>query len=568
MPVEVLPEDDSFEARRAKRLAASHSKMAAGHHEWKKFLTVIKLAVVVLIIFIGVSSWYSFVGSVPKPYYGVDLGQNSYGAVAKMLNPDELVVADGQSVVLHDLKSGQVRWKLETKESGDSDSVGFGYYDRNSYLHVTDKDVWAVQAGKLFQIDPATGKAKEETTIAGRVKDFTAEGNNLVVVSVKPRQEYDVTVVNASSGEAKTETIATRPKKEVVAQVQSKVTRAPTSGNLLKQELEGDDEYTVSTEKVLFMAAGDHAIRLDQKLIKTNITRVKVMRDAPKQSKLNANTSIMSNPLGVAEDVFNDIKRSDGGQFKSVDESVYSLTVNRVLKGEAATWQGEISGPPTLYTGKSVDIITGHQEAIILSKDNKLIAQRRFDFPIGRMGGYSLRRHENAPFIEANNTLYFWDKGSITAFDLPSGNKRWNYQLVGITSVAVDEGGVYVCGTTASPESIQFSEDINLENRPRATFVKLDAKSGKLDWECKEGSTDVYLTGKFLYTVRPAGNTLGMMAGNNAADHTYLYRINPRNGKVDWEYDYRGEIREMDVFLNRLAIVSGEKVDVLKFLSL
>jgi len=245
------------------------------------------------------------------------------------------------------------------------------------------------------------------------------------------------------------------------------------------------------------------------------------------------------------------------------------VTINRILKGNVAAWEGEISGPPSFFTGKTVDLITGHQEAIVLTKDNKVLIQRRFTYPIGAMGGLAFRRQENAPFLETADTLYFWDKGSITAFDLPSGKQRWNFENVGITSVVADDNdGVYICGTTATPDTIQFSEDLALENRPRAQFLKLDARTGKLKWDCREGSKDVYLTGKFLYTTRPAGSTLGMMAGNTEAGRTYIHRVNPRNGKIEWELEYKGDIEQIDVFLNRLAIISDGNVKVLKFLSL
>ncbi len=564
---EVLPEEDSFEARRAKRLAETHNKMAASHQEWGKTLLVIKIAAVFLVAFIGAYGWYAFIGSAPKTYFSLDLGESSYGAVAQLFSPDELVVADGKSVVLHDLKAGQARWTLSTKDAGD-EGGGFGYFGGQSRLFMSDKDVWALQGGKLHQIDPLTGQAKKQMSVPGQVTEFVAEDNNLVVISEQQRQEYQVLVVNLATGESKSETIATRPKKEVVAKVSGNLDRPATSGNLLKQELEGDDEFRAISENTLFAAAGDHAMRIDFKIIKTNFTRVKVMRDAPKKSKLNSNTSAVSNPLGIAEDVFNDIKRSDGGQFTSVDESTYAITIDRILKGGVARWEGEIIGEPSFYAGKTVDLIVGYRDVIVLSKANKLLFQRRMEYPIGAMGGMAFRRKENAPFLETADTLYFWDKGSITAFDLPDGKKRWNFQNVGITSVVVDDkDGVFVCGTTASPDSIQFSEDITLENRPRAQFLKLDARSGKLEWDCKEGSKDVYRTGKFLYTTRPAGSTLGMMAGSSEADRTYIHRVNPRNGKIEWELEYKGDIDQMDVNLNRLAIVSDGNVKVLKFLS-
>ena len=119
---EVVPEEDSFAARRAKRLAEAQTKQAATHQEWGKTLRVIRWAAVVLVIFIGISGWYSFIGSAPSTYYYLPMREGSYGMTAKLFSPDELVVADGKSISLHDLKAGQARWTTATKSEKDGDN--------------------------------------------------------------------------------------------------------------------------------------------------------------------------------------------------------------------------------------------------------------------------------------------------------------------------------------------------------------------------------------------------------------------------------------------------------------
>jgi hypothetical protein len=304
-------DDESFEARRARRLAEAHGKQAATHQEWGKTVKVIRIAAVVLVLFAGFWGWYSFVGSAPSLYYEVSSREGSSGMTARLFSPDELVISDGKSVSLHDLKTGQKRWTFESKKGGDGDDENedrWSYGSGASHLHVTAKDIWAVQSGKLVQLEAATGKVQKEIPVTGSVSEFTPTDNDLVIVS-QNRSQYHLLAVNLGTGEAKTETVGSPPKEKVVAQVKSNLQRPATSGNLLKQELEGDDEESVFSKNTLFAASGDHAVRLDVKITKTNLTRVKVMRDAPKKSKLNSNTSIMSDPGAIAEDVFNDIKR-------------------------------------------------------------------------------------------------------------------------------------------------------------------------------------------------------------------------------------------------------------------
>lgn len=107
-----------------------------------------------------------------------------------------------------------------------------------------------------------------------------------------------------------------------------------------------------------------------------------------------------------------------------------------------------------------------------------------------------------------------------------------------------------------------------MQNRPQAVMLKLDAQTGKLLWRGTQAGTDVYLSGKFVYGTRPAGSTFTLMAGQDSAPRTWFFRLNPRNGKSLWEYNHEGSVDQVDVFENRIMILNGEQVKVMKFLAL
>lgn len=572
-------EEVSAEARRARAREEARRKQEEQNVMWAKVAMVGRLIGLFLVLLLGGYFWYYFSGSKPKEYYTVRLPGESHGARAQLLGPDELIVADGKSVALHDLKNQKAVWSVNTGSGEPSDGGGGGptglggfRSSRNSgsaHLHVTAADIWVLQGGSLLQLDRRTGSEKKRIPVAGYVAGFAPSGNSLMVVAEGMGATNTTLRVDLATGETASRSVAARVREEIAVDSSNNVQKPPTAGNLMADEFLEKGRLRLAKQRSETVSAGDHFVRMDVKLVKEQVVQVKVMSDAPSETKLGSKTRASSNPLAIAQETFNDIKRSSGDAYQAVDESTYEVTLTRLRDdGGGEPWTGSIVGNPGFIPGNTVDVVTGNKEIFVVDKSNKLLAEAKLQYPIGPLGGLVFRRRENAPMVETADSLYFYDQGTLTAFDLPSGAKRWDYNTVGITCVTPDDrGALYVCTTTASPDSIQFSEDIQLQNRPQALLLKLDAKTGKPLWRAEKAGRDVYVSGKYVYATRPAGSTLSLMAGEDAPERTWVLRINPRNGKSIWEYIHKGEAEAFSVFGSRFMILGGDEVKVMKHLT-
>lgn len=577
-------ETESVEARRTRRLAEAKAKQAEQNVMWAKVASIGRMVGFVVAVLLGAYFWYYFSGSKPKLYFATQLASGSYGATAELLGPDRLLVLDAKGVTLHDMKEDKVVWTVAAPgapggeaRAADADEDDFpgsrfaSFGGSGAYeLHTTETDVWALLGGQLLQLDPVSGTEKKRIPVAGSLTSFQPAGDSLLVVTATGGTASQILRVNLASGEATTETATQAVTEKVAVPVAIDPNKPQTAGNLMANAELEEEGLSLAKQRSQFIAAGDHAVRLDVKLLAAKITQQKVMRDASTESKLNSKTSAASNPLALAEESFGELKRAGGGAYEEVDESTYEVAVLRLKGGEAGPpWTGQFTGVPGFFPAQTVDVVAGNQEVVILSKDNRELNRLRLPYPLGERGGLYWRRQEQPPCIEADGVLYLRDKGALTAIDPASGQKRWDFTTVGITSIRPDaKGAVYVSSTTADPDSIQFSGDVKMQNRPQAVLLKLDAQTGKLLWRGTQAGTDVYLSGKFVYGTRPAGSTLTLMAGQDSAPRTWFFRLNPRNGKSLWEYNHEGSVDQVDVFENRIMILNGEQVKVMKFLAL
>jgi hypothetical protein len=292
-------------------------------------------------------------------------------------------------------------------------------------------------------------------------------------------------------------------------------------------------------------------------------------------SVINENLSVGTSAGVVAEEVFNDMKRSRTGGFKQVDESKYGVKVRRLLAENTEAWTGEVVGPPAFFSQKTVDILVAGKTAFIFNKQNKKLAEAKLTFGLDEAfleGGVA-----HPPCVEDSGMLYLFDQGILTAFELPSCEVRWRLPSVGITKVLPDgRGGLYVDTTSASPDDIKYSDDIKITDPTMQIVIKVDAKGGKKLWTMAH-MTDCRLSGKFLYSMNTPmrsgpglavglSEALGMMSSSPAA--LKIFRLNPSNGKVEWDYFSREIPDEVDFCGNRILMLDGQNLKALKFFSL
>jgi len=245
------------------------------------------------------------------------------------------------------------------------------------------------------------------------------------------------------------------------------------------------------------------------------------------------------------------------------------------MEENAPDWTGEVTGVPEFFPQKTVDLLIGGKTLFILDKQNKKLAEAQLTFPIDEefMSSYG---DASSPCVEADGTLFFFDQGVLTAFDLPAGTVRWRLPSVGISGIQFDEKGMlYVSTTTASPEDIQYSEQIKMNDATAPIILKVDPKIGKILWKCEQSGGGCFLTDKYVYITDAARGGFSMInavedafgTASKAPGNFNIIRINPTNGKKIWSFNKKGVPDSIDFSKNRILLHYGKEIQLMKYIS-
>jgi outer membrane protein assembly factor BamB len=177
------------------------------------------------------------------------------------------------------------------------------------------------------------------------------------------------------------------------------------------------------------------------------------------------------------------------------------------------------------------------------------------------------------PCVERGDALYIFDQAVLTAFDLKTGNVRWRLPSVGIDGLFFDDAGMmYVNTTTASPESIKYSRQIDVTKKTSALVLKVNPQTGKILWTANSGLVS-YVSGKFIYTLdayqgddRKEENPYA--TGFEIPSHVMIRRLNPRNGREMWTHYQKRAPLDVRFDGKTIQLVFKKEVQVLTFLSL
>jgi hypothetical protein len=128
---------------------------------------------------------------------------------------------------------------------------------------------------------------------------------------------------------------------------------------------------------------------------------------------------------------------------------------------------------------------------------------------------------------------------------------------------------LYVNTTTADPENIKYSRQIDITQKIDAILLKIDPQTGRTLWSIKPGGFISYLSGKFIYTVQfyDPGDEDGSAAGIQLPAYLRLRRISPADGRVLWEQDQDRAPLDVRFKDNSIQLVFKKEVQVLKFFS-
>ncbi len=485
-------------------------------------------------------------------------------------------------------------------------------------LHAHDESIWVAQPEKLVRYDWETGKAVKEMLLRPGLASTLPRGNEFLLVETDNGKPV-VTHVDLTSCDVRTEDIGAEaaalaaaarnakargnggpelaglPKNAAdagkpmdPAKVAADVQRLPLPNRIalpatlsvaMNQQRalkEMDDKPGAKDapppEPEGFMSlipTRTGFIEFTTKMLEEKIVQRSAMKAAPAESALDGPVS-MATEAQAANDLLNEMQRANGGEMVYENHSRYRVTIRRPDVVEP--WTGEVEGEPALYPLETVDVLAANKQITVLDKKNHKLWQSTLTYNV--VGAPSPLDQEEAmyglgPCVEHAGSLYVFDQGVLSAFELATGNARWRFPSVGTIGIFFgDKDAMYVNTTTESPDTLKYSRQIDLTRKAGGPIVlKVDAKTGQVLWREELGSLLNYVSGKFIFTV------VSNMRDEEDPDDTSLSfmklrRINPRNGTVMWEHFQQRAPVDIEFNHNVVRIVFKKEVQVLKFPSL
>ena len=493
-------------------------------------------------------------------------------------------------------------------------------------LHVRGQNVWVASPGKLVRYNWDTGKAEKELTVQSGFGGLVARGDELLLVD-SVSGKATVTRINLVTAESRTEDLTSSEAKSLAAaatngpsatggtraarrtelaglptvpgkdtgkaldpakvaeqashlSLPARIALPATISSVMNQDKAlnamNDDDSTsagstfVPRNEFSLVPAKDGFVEFSSQMLEHRVIQREAMKAAPAKSALEGNVSA-GNSLEVANEFLNEMQRERGGSTVEEDVSRYQVTLRRPDTQES--WTGEVIGQAGVFPLDTVNVLTANKLIMVFDKHNKKLWQSSLSYNVVR--GLDALDEESAtygqgPCVERKNVLYVFDEAVLTAFDLATGNVRWRLPSVGIAGLFFDdEDNIYVNTTTASPDSIKFSRQIDISDKVRSVVLKVDARNGRVRWSAEPGGLVNYVYGKVIlvaqsYTPLDEDND-GPAAGFATPAHLRIRRINARNGREVWEHFQQRAPLDIGFEKNTIRLVFRKEVQVLKF---
>lgn len=327
------------------------------------------------------------------------------------------------------------------------------------------------------------------------------------------------------------------------------------------------------SERFSLVPAPEGFLQVSVKLLESKTIAREAMKAPPQKSALEGTVNAAAT-AAIANEILNEIQRESVGSVEVEDVSRYQVTLRR--PGVKEEWTGEVIGSPQLFPLKTVDVLAGAKSILVLDKTNKKLWESKLNYSVHGSADFDdeARSYGEGPCVERGNTLYVFDEGVLSAFDLTTGNVHWRLPSVGVAGLYFDDQGMlYVNTTTASPERIKYSRQIDVTDKTRNTVLKIDPKTGKTLWSAEAEGFITHMSGKFIYTVQSyAGDDDedGLLAGTGMTmpAHVRIKRLAASDGRVLWEHYQRRAPLDVQFDKNTIQLLFKKELQFLKFLSL
>ena len=495
--------------------------------------------------------------------------------------------------------------------------------EQDLMLRVSAHNIWVGNGDKLTHYDWETGKALNDTTLPELGGELVEGDGELLMLG-----QESVTHISLATGEARVEQIGKSGAKPSGGGAFASAggsgqpatgglplgndNGAPLDPNRVNQEaanlklpakialpallanaqherqleaaLKSDSHVPVKVQEALpdapefqLVPSPNGYVQFSSQLLEEKTISRVAMKPKPKTSALDGDVNA-SKTFAVANEILNDMQRDRGGDTIEEDASVYFVRVHIPDATDIADFTNEIVGAPQLYPQKTVNVVAGGHTVIVLDKSNKKLWETQLTYllPAGMEEfGHAASESGAGPCVEHGDTLYVYDQAVLSAFDLQTGNAKWRLPTVGVSGLFFDDQGmVYVNTTSGNPDDIKYARQIDVTKNTQDILLKVDPKIGKTLWSVNPGGTISYLSGKFIYAAQwydpnPTDEPVLSDATSGLEKPPYLHiaRINPKNGRVMFDYYQDRAPISIHYDQNTIELVFKKEVQVLKYLT-
>ncbi len=559
---------------------------------WRRVKLGGTIGTLLVIAWISVWGWYRFYGSRPVVKFSVAISEKERLSHCRFVDRDRVLTMSSKKLTLYSISKGREIWTRDLapyqkapvqeadeggEEKSESDEKGKvpDKYRRlwddawapPAHLHVTPTDAWVVFTAQAVRFDLQTGSEKGKCPIAGAIRSVTAGEQDLEVIATNPAGQDVLTQISMATGEAQTEANDPLPPQP----------RRPSASVSMADMMAGasiPDEPWVPPEQRELVPTGKNMAYLDIHLVQMNFVAHEAMKEK-KESTLEGGKMGVLDTIKVAEELANDSKRSAGRSTLRVDESTYEVTLRRVFAGDPNEWKAEVTGPARLYPQKTVDVLVAGKSIHVFDKSNNHRWEANLTFPIAPAYSFDDGETPAGPCVERGSTLYFFDQGVLTAFEKVNGHVRWRLTSVGISKIQFDaKGMLYINTTSADPETIKYSEQVDFAHMGKPVCMKVDAATGKILWKLEKSGDHCILSGRFVYMTTAQVSQWEVMGsilnggGMRAPTHFRLHRLDPKNGEEMWEFHITREPEKVDILENQILFQFPNEIQVLRFFAL
>jgi len=557
-----------YEGMRTERM---HAETAKGN---KLLIAVCSVAVA----FLGLFIWYNFFGAKPKLAWQVESSSGRFFH-SQWVGRDKIVAVATDKAVLLEAGSGKQVWETKFKsdeKAGQQSTTIFGKEDADlTYFssldvraHVAGNDLWVVFPKKAVRIDLASGNRKLELPLPEPIEDATFSADAFLGIAKPAEGKHVLSRVDFGSGQLKSIVLT-----QVLTRVAYPNNRIPTVGSGYADAGRASDSFgsaQLMDDRREYFLSGSSVVHVNIRLLEERFVRVEAMRQQ-KTSIIDSGTARASQGLEAAEEMLNEMRRSETGGVRIEDESRYQVNLRRPFGGGAA-WAGEVFGPPAFFPLRNVDLLVAGKTVYAFNKSGQKIWESKISFPLAPRFIEGLT--DEYPALEHGSKLYFFDQGNLIAFDSKNGQVAWRLQSVGISFLKADQAGkLYVATTTAGVDQIKYSEEISINEKIRPVLMKVDPATGAIIWQKDRVGQEIFVSGKYLYATQSQISGLDRFSamtggGGSAPVHSRVYRVDPDNGKELWEFYRPKPPQGVEPRDNRIQLQYGNEILMVNYFSL